>query len=70
MQELWELGAHEISKLFRAKEVSAVEICNQMIQHIENINPKLNAIVAKTFDHALQTSNELDKKLKNGEDST
>ena len=66
MQQLWSLNANEISKLFKTKEVSAVEICNQMIQHIENINPKLNAIVANTFDHALKTANQLDKKLKDG----
>lgn len=68
MQQLWSLDANEISGLFKTKEVSAVEICNEMIQHIENINPKLNAIVANTFDHALQTANQLDKKLKDGED--
>jgi len=68
MLQLWSLDANEISKLFKTKEVSAVEICNQMIQHIENINPKLNAIVANTFDYALQTANQLDKKLKDGEE--
>ena len=66
MHKLWALDAYEISKLFRTKEVSAIEICNQIIQHIENINPKLNAIVAKTFDDALETAGKLDKKLKNG----
>ena len=67
MHKLWALDAFEISELFRTKEVSAIEICNQIIQHIENINPKLNAIVAKTFDDALETAEKLDKKLKNGE---
>ena len=53
MSELWALSAAEISKLFKTKEVSALEICNATIQHIEEINPKINAIVVDTF---LETS--------------
>ena len=41
MNELWTLSAAEISKLFKTKEVSALEICNSTIQHIEEINPKI-----------------------------
>ena len=45
MEELWKLDAFEISKLFKKKDVSAVEICQQTINHIQNTNPKINAIV-------------------------
>ena len=45
MAELWALTAAEISKLFKAKEVSAVEICNDTIEHIEKINPKLTLLL-------------------------
>ena len=48
MNELWALSAAEISKLFKTKEVSALEICNATIQHIEEINPKL---LEKLRDH-------------------
>jgi len=68
MEELWALTAAEISKLFKAKEVSAVEICNDTIEHIEKINPKINAIVVDTFVEARKTASTLDKKLKNKED--
>jgi len=50
MEELWKLDAFEISKLFKKKEVSAVEICKQIISHIQNTNPKINAIVVDTFE--------------------
>ena len=68
MAELWALTAAEISKLFKTKEVSAVEICNDTIQHIEKVNPKINAVVVDTFVEARKTASTLDKKLKNKED--
>ena len=67
MNELWALSAEEISKLFKTKEVSALEICNATIQHIEEINPKINAIVVDTFLEARETASRLDKKLKDNE---
>ena len=63
MEELWKLDAFEISKLFKKKEVSAVEICQQTINHIQNTNPKINAIVADTFEEARKTAQLLDEKL-------
>ena len=67
MTELWSLHAHQISKLFRNKEISATDICNSLINHIEEINPKINAIVVKTYEDAKKQAKILDKKIKNGE---
>jgi amidase len=67
MEELWKLDAFEISKLFKKKEVSAVEICQQTISHIQNTNPKINAIVVDTFEEARKTAQLLDKKISNNE---
>ena len=66
MTELWSLHAHQISKLFRNKEISATDICNSLINHIEEINPKINAIVVKTYEDAKKQAKILDKKIKNG----
>ncbi len=66
MTELWSLHAHQISKLFRKKEISATDICNSLINHIEEINPKINAIVIKTYEDAKKQAKILDKKIKNG----
>jgi len=67
MEELWKLDAFEISKLFKKKEVSAVEICKQIISHIQNTNPKINAIVVDTFEEAKKTAILLDEKLAKNE---
>ena len=67
MTELWSLHAHQISKLFRNKEISATDICNSLINHIEEINPKINAIVVKTYEDAKKQAKILDKKIKNGD---
>ena len=53
MSKLWSLHAHQISKLFKKKEISATEICDNLINHIEEINPKINAIVVKTYEDFL-----------------
>ena len=67
MKDLWALTGFEISELFKKKEISAVEICNETIKHIENTNPKINAIVIDTFNEAKNTALSLDKKLNNNE---
>ena len=52
MKSLWKLNGYEITDLLKKKEVSATEICNNLIEHIEKINPKINAIVVETFEEA------------------
>ena len=63
MRDLWALTGFEISELFKKKEISAVEICDETIKHIENTNPKINAIVVDTFNEAKNTALSLDKKI-------
>ena len=67
MTKLWSLHAHQISKLLKKREVSATEICNCLINHIEEINPKINAIVVKTYEDAKKQAKVLDKKIKEHE---
>lgn len=67
MNDIWKLPAFKITELFKKKEISAVEICNETIKHIENTNPKINAIVIDTFNEAKNTALSLDKKLNNKE---
>ena len=50
MEDLWKLNGYEITDLLNKKEVSATEICYNLIDHIEKINPKINAIVIETFE--------------------
>ena len=67
MSKLWSLHAHQISKLLKIREVSATEICDSLINHIEDINPKINAIVVKTYEDARQQAKVLDRKIKENE---
>ena len=67
MSKLWSLHAHQISKLLKIREVSATEICDSLINHIEEINPKINAIVVKTYEDARQQAKVLDRKIKESE---
>ena len=67
MKDLWKIYGYEISDLLNKKKVSAAEICNNLIEHIEKINPKINAIVVETFEDAKKQAKILDKKIKEGE---
>ena len=67
MKDLWKINGYEISDLLNKKEVSAAEICNNLIDHIEKINPKINAIVVETFEDAKKQAEILDKKINQGD---
>ncbi len=67
MKDFWKINGYEISALLNKKEVSATEICNNLIEHIEKINPKINAIVVETFEDAKKQAKIIDKKIKDGE---
>ena len=66
MKDFWKLNGYEISNLLNKKKVSATEICNNLITHIENTNPKINAIVVETYEDAKKQAKTLDKKIKEG----
>ena len=69
MKNLWKLNGYEITDLLNKKEVSATEICDNLIEHIEKINPKINAIVIETFDDAKKQAKFLDKKIQEGKNT-
>ncbi len=69
LKNLWKLNGYEITDLLNKKEVSATEICNDLIEHIEKINPKINAIVIETFDDAKKQAKFLDKKIQEGKNT-
>lgn len=56
----------ELSKKLHNGEISSVELTNQYINSIENINPKINAYVHKTFEFALERAKIADSMLKEG----
>lgn len=44
--------ATSMAELVRSRQVSATELLDDTIRRIEAVNPKLNAIIAKTYDRA------------------
>lgn len=61
-------SATEIARKIRNKEVSCVEVVQAFINRIEQVNPKLNAVVENRFSQALEEAKEVDKKIALDED--
>lgn len=52
MNELLKLGAFELARKIRKKNVSSLEVVDAHIARIEEVNPKINAVVADRFEAA------------------
>lgn len=65
--ELWALSAGEVAALVQARAVSAVEVAQAALGRIEQVNPKLNAIVESRPDEALARARAVDAALARGE---
>lgn len=61
MSELHYLSATEMSELLRTRQMSAVELVETHLSRIEEINPRVNAIVTLTADRALQAAAKADE---------
>jgi amidase len=67
MDNLIYTSAATLAKAIKAKEVSSEEVVHAYLQRIEQVNPKLNAVVQLTADSALKQAREADALLANGE---
>ena len=63
MTEIWELEANKITKLFKKKVFSAIEVVESVIKRYEKVNHKINAIPENTFEYAKKFASNLDKNL-------
>ena len=68
MTALWRLNAAEIAAKVRDKSISAVEVTAQTLQRLEEINPKINAVVQEMPDEALSAAKAIDQAITSGED--
>lgn len=66
--ELNQLTAHEIHGLFKSGEVTSKEVTEAVIRHIEEMEPKINAYITRTFDMALAQARRVDGKIAKGEE--
>ncbi|HTO70445.1 MAG TPA: amidase family protein [Myxococcota bacterium] len=68
MSDLWRLSASEVSRLVRAREVSAREVADSALQRLDSINPQINAIVDWRPELARQQADRVDERLRRGDD--
>lgn len=66
MDKLIYASATELARAIRAKEVSSEEVVDAYLQRIEEVNPKLNAVVQLTADAARAQAREADAALARG----
>ncbi|NJM54166.1 MAG: amidase [Blastocatellia bacterium] len=67
MNNLHQKSAVELLKLIETKEISSREVTQHFINRIEEVNPKLNAVVVKLYDQALKKADEADNLQAKGE---
>ncbi|MDA0979397.1 MAG: amidase [Proteobacteria bacterium] len=68
MAELYELTAREQRDLVLTREISATELLEAHLAHIDAVNPALNAIVTLVPEHARDQARQVDEKLAAGDD--
>jgi amidase len=64
--ELVRYDAVGLGELIRKGEISSVELLDITIQRIEQINPRLNAIIHKMYDQARETAESWDSEISAG----
>ncbi|MBW7459929.1 amidase, partial [Paenibacillus sepulcri] len=57
---------HELGDQIRTREVSPVEITEQLLQRIEQLNPQLNAFVTLTAELAMDEARQAENEIMNG----
>lgn len=63
---LWSLPATRIAALVSAKEVSAVDVAQSAMTHLEAVNPAINAVIDYRPDHVLDSARAIDQALADG----
>lgn len=66
MSELWQLGALELAAAIRAREVSSREVVEAHLARIDQVNPRLNAVVRRLDDEALAAADRADAAVASG----
>ena len=64
--ELYNKSASELSKMLRAKEVSAVEIADSVYKRIENVDDKVGAYLETNYEKAIKMAKKADEMIAEG----
>lgn len=67
MSELWRLSATEIVAAIKNKRMTATEVTEQTLRRLDDVNPKINAVVQEMPDEALAAAREVDALIARGE---
>ena len=66
MGELWQMSGLDLGEAIAAKEVSAMEVLDAILARIEEVNPKINAVVTLAAETARQEAKAADEQLAAG----
>ena len=64
----WKYSASEIANAIKTKKVSAFEVTKAHLDRLQEVNPKINAVVQEMPEEALHQASRIDKKITNGDD--
>lgn len=68
VSDLWHLSAVELAALVRRRDVSAVEAARSALARLQDVNPRINAVVDHRPDDTLAQAAEIDRALARGDD--
>ena len=61
------LAAHEIAKAVSQQKISAVEVITAHLKRMEEVNPKINAVVETCYQQAIADAKSIDYRISKGE---
>ncbi|MES0879377.1 amidase family protein [Roseibium sp. SCP14] len=68
MKQIWKMTASEIADAVRSKKLSATEVTRAHLDRLDEVNPKINAVVQEFPEEALQAAQQVDNAISQGED--
>jgi aspartyl-tRNA(Asn)/glutamyl-tRNA(Gln) amidotransferase subunit A len=66
--EIWQLSAAELTRQYRARQLSPVEVVWVVLDRIEALNPQLNAYLAVAAEHAIAAARDAERAWSHGDD--
>ena len=69
MNDLWRLSAAEVAQGVVAKTFTAKEVVEQTLARLDDVNPKINAVVQSMPEEALLAAQQVDARVSRGEDA-
>jgi amidase len=67
MTELWRLPATRLAHLIRTREVSARQAAEDTLKRLDEVNPRINAVVAHRPEWVLEQADKVDEAIARGE---